>query len=159
MRIIQFSMLFSVLLLPGVLKAEEGIKVTLVAISVMNIDSSAAWYHKYLGFDVVEKKNFSDRKMQIAVLKNNGVRIELVQLEKSVRTNQLIPNLKNPAIIQGYGKVAYEVMNIKKTVRMMKSNGVQFLRELGISRVGQFAGYKVCIVLDCDSNWVQLYGR
>jgi len=144
---------------PMVVHPQESFRVMLVAISVKDLDSTATWYHKYLGFNLMDKKDFPDNNVTVAILENNSVRIELVQHKESVAPSKLIPKLANPALIQGYGKVAYDVADIEQIVRTMKSDSVTFVHNLRDVDRGTFVGYKSCIVLDNNGNWVQLYQK
>jgi catechol 2,3-dioxygenase-like lactoylglutathione lyase family enzyme len=146
-------------ILPASLQAQPNFKVLLIAISVRDIDSTTNWYHKYLGFNLIDKKDFPENKIGITLLENNGIRLELVRHKQSIAADSLIPRLDNPALLQGYGKIAYEVADIDQTVRTMKAEGVKFVYDLRDSATGIFAGYRSCIVLDNNCNWAQLFQR
>ncbi len=159
MRLVPFLGFALLIGQPSALRSQESVTVPLIAISVRDIDSTTAWYGKYLGFTQIDKKDFPDYKMSIVILQKESVRLELVQHKESVPVSSLLPKLDNPALIQGYGKVAYEVNNIEQIVRMMKADSVRFILELQDDDIKSFEGYKSCIVLDNNGNWVQLFQR
>ena len=157
----QFAIVVFLLLLaiPSIVQAQDDLKVVLVAISVRDIDSTASWYKKYLGFALTDKKDFPDYKVSVGMLQKGDVHIELVRHQESIAPSSVLPKLDNPAIIRGYGKIAYEVDDIGLTVRTLKADGVKFITDLKEGSGKDFAGRKNCIVLDCDANWVQLFQR
>jgi catechol 2,3-dioxygenase-like lactoylglutathione lyase family enzyme len=141
---------------PAVHPAED-FRILLVAISVKDLDSSVGWYQKYLGFALADKRSFPGDRVSLALLRRGTARIELVRHDQSVAPSTLVPNLDNPALIQGYGKVAYEVTDIENIVSLMKADGVKFVLDLRDSTTKDFMGYRYCIVIDNSGNWVQLY--
>lgn len=158
---IAFGLVFSVLFIScaqhraAVSSNPGAFRASLVAISVKNIDSTAAWYGRYLGFRLVEKKDFPDYKMSIGMLEKEGFNIELVQHQDSNPITKYVPNFDNPALIQGYGKIAYAVDNLDHIVTVMKAGSVRFI--LGV-RDSKDENTGTCIVLDNNGNWVQLIG-
>ncbi len=68
-------------------------------------------------------------------------------------------HMHHPDLIQGYGKVGYEVADIERVVRIMKADNVRFVYDLRESSGKEFAQYRNCIVLDNNGNWVQLYQK
>jgi catechol 2,3-dioxygenase-like lactoylglutathione lyase family enzyme len=128
-------------------------KVFLVSISVKNIESTAAWYHKYLNFKLGDRKDYPQNKISIGILTKDDLSLELVQHSESVPVTKFVPAISNPAVIQGYAKVGYVVENIEQLVKRMKTDSVKFVLEL---RESKETGSKMCIVLDNNGNWVQL---
>ncbi len=159
MRLVPIIALLLVLCLPATDLAQDNFKVVLVAISVRDIDSAASWYNRYIGFALTDRKDFPEYKVSVGMLQKGDVRIELVRHQESVAPGTVVPKFDNPALLRGYGKIAYEVADIDRTVHKMKAEGVKFISDVKESVGKDFAGQKNCIVLDCDGNWVQLYQR
>lgn len=159
MKCLLGSFLLCSALFPAGLQSVEEFRIALVSISVHDIDASVEWYRKYLGFVLSDKRAFPENNVTIALLKKAQVRIELVRHAESVAPSTLVPGLENPALIRGYGKVAYEVVDIENIVKLMNADGVKFVLGLRDSTVTEFLGYKSCIVLDNSGNWVQLFQK
>jgi catechol 2,3-dioxygenase-like lactoylglutathione lyase family enzyme len=128
-------------------------RVFIVAISVKDINTAAGWYNKYLGFEFGEKKDYPESKVSIGIMTKGEFSLELVQHKESVPVSKFIPDISNPAVVRGYGKVGYIVDNLEEIVKRMKAGLVKFIID---PMVNKASGSKMCIVLDNDGNWVQL---
>lgn len=128
----------------------------LVAVSVSNLETSAAWYVDHLGFRLVDKKEFPDYKLRIAILERDRFRLELVQTEGAQSPSRLAPGSDNPARILGFGKLAFLVTDVDARARRMKEKGLKL--QLEPTRDDK-DGTKSFIVLDPDGNWIQLTQR
>jgi methylmalonyl-CoA/ethylmalonyl-CoA epimerase len=124
----------------------------LVAISVPDVPASIAWYRDKLGFELVRDTAFASYGVRIAELRRDAFHIELVQLDGSRAGNTLIPGLDNPALIQGFGKLAFRVPDVAAWATALEARGVTFIlpiRENPADRSRSF------IVRDNAGNWLQ----
>ncbi|HVO74166.1 MAG TPA: VOC family protein [Ignavibacteriaceae bacterium] len=133
--------------------APKEFKVYLVAVSVKDINTAAAWYNKYLGFQFGEKKDYPESKVSIGIMTKGDFSLEIVQHKESVPVSKFIPDISNPAMIRGYGKIGYMVDNLDEIIKRMKADSVKFIID---PMQNKTSGSKMCIVLDNDGNWVQL---
>lgn len=135
---------------------QETIRPYLASLSVPDIDASAAWYSENLGFKVVKKMDFPDYKLRITLLDRDGFRLELVQLGGSVPPAKVLPEWgSNPALLHGFGKLAFQVADVDAWAGRLKEKGIKFQIE---PRDNAEDGTRSFIVLDRDGNWIQLVG-
>jgi len=128
---------------------------SLVAIQVNNIDNSIAWYKDYLGFLVLERKEFREYGMRIAILQMGDFKLELVDNEKALSRNSVLKE-NEAEDITGFAKVTFTIDNVDSLYGTLKSKGAKFaitLRDSNINPKEEFF-----IVLDCDNNWLQFVG-
>jgi len=129
---------------------------SLVAIQVSNIDSSALWYQNILGFTLVDKKEFTDYNLKIAMLKKNAFEIELVERKNSISRESLLKNYPKESEIQGFSKLTFTTNNIDSADMHLRKNGVKYLFNLQKSNIPNKENQKWLIVSDPDGNWIQL---
>jgi catechol 2,3-dioxygenase-like lactoylglutathione lyase family enzyme len=124
----------------------------LVAISVADLAESVSWYRDILGFEILQQSSFPANKLSLAILQRDGFRIELVDHQDSVPPHKVVPALDNPALIQGFGKLAFQVEDLDAWSAELKAKGVRFQLE---PRENPETGTKSFIVLDNSGNWLQ----
>ena len=134
----------------------KGMRPYLVAISVKSLDESAAWYSGVLGLRLVEKKDFPDHGLSIALLESEGFRLELVQLKGSVASIDCAPDPSNPASLQGVGKYAFQVDDLSDVVSTLKKRGAQIFRSFSDAAKPRETSV---IIKDNDGNWIQFFQR
>ena len=63
---------------------------SLIAIQVENLDSTIKWYEDYLKFKVLDKKEFKDHGLSLAILQLGDFKLELVDNDKALNKNALL---------------------------------------------------------------------
>ncbi len=119
-----------------------------------NRSRSVAWYTNVLGFRVEEQSDLADARLRIAMLERDGFELELVELGGSRSARELLPGNDNPAMIQGFGKLAFSIPDLDAWATRLRSHGVRFIHapaEDAIHRTRWF------IVQDVDGNWLQFF--
>ena len=128
---------------------------SLIAIQVENLDSSVKWYEDYLEFSVLDRKEFKDHGLSLAILQLGDFKLELVDNDKALHKNSLLkPNGANE--MTGFAKVTFTIDHVDSVYETLKKKGANFaltLRDSNINPAEQFF-----IVLDCDNNWLQFIG-
>ena len=124
----------------------------LVAISVPKLEESVAWYQKNLGFEVTERKEFPTPPLKVAFLQRDGFRMELVELKDSFSIKRYAPDLDNPAMLQGIGKLAFAVDDLDALVTQLTKNGVSLRFDFRKPQDKE----KAVIVFDNAGNWIEL---
>jgi len=136
-------------------QTNQGMRPSLVAIQVDDLDNSIAWYKDYLGFSVLERTEFKEYGMIISILELRDFKLELVDNEKALNKNFVLKkNGANDMI--GFAKVTFTIDNVKSLYETLKSKGAGFaitLRDSNINPKEEFF-----IALDCDNNWLQFVG-
>lgn len=130
----------------------EALRPSLTAISVPKLDESVRWYVDTLGFALVTQSAFPDHHLRLAILERDGFRLELVELEGSQPPAKLVPGVDNPAMIQGFGKVAFTVGDFDAWLARVRRAGVRFQLE---PRTSPEDGSRSFIILDNNGNWLQ----
>ena len=126
----------------------------LAAIVVPELETSADWYQKHLGFRRQETVTLPN--LRIAFLKLDGFHLELVEDKRAFTREGLqkrIPEMKhldNP--VDGIMKLAFRVTGLDAFAAKLRSEGVRF--QTGIMQAkGKWP--RSFIVLDNNGNWIQ----
>jgi catechol 2,3-dioxygenase-like lactoylglutathione lyase family enzyme len=128
-------------------------RVNLIAISVSDIDSSISWYKDHLEFLLISRNDFPEYKISVAVVERNNFQIEIVHYAASKAPSEFIKDFeKNPAIMQGIGKISFMVENIDELASRLESENVKFVRKLNHEEVLHLKSF---IILDNSGNWLQ----
>ena len=128
---------------------------SLIAIQVEDLDISIKWYVDHLMFRVLNKKEFKDHALRLAILELGDFKLELVDNDKALNKRSLL-NQNNATDLTGFAKVAFNTGHVDSLYHSLKGSGAVFavtLRESNINPAEQFF-----IVLDCDNNWLQFVG-
>lgn len=136
-------------------QTNRSMRPSLVAIQVDNLDNSIAWYKDYLGFSVLERKEFKGYGMSISILALRDFKLELVDNEKVLNKNSVLKEY-GAEHMTGFAKVTFTIDNIDSLYETLKSKRASFaitLRDSNINPKEEFF-----IVLDCDNNWIQFVG-
>lgn len=128
---------------------------SLIAIQVENLDSAVKWYEDHLKFSVLDRKEFKDHGLSLAILRLGDFKLELVANDKAIRKNSILKQ-HGANDITGFAKVTFSIDYVDSVYQTLKSKGAIFaltLRDSNINPTEQFF-----IVLDCDNNWLQFIG-
>ena len=128
---------------------------SLIAVQVENLDSSVKWYEDYLKFNVLDRKEFKDHGLSVAILQLGDFKLELVANDKALRKNALLKE-NDAKDMTGFAKMTFTVDHVASVYDTLKKKGAIFaltLRDSNINPTEQFF-----IVLDCDNNWLQFIG-
>jgi catechol 2,3-dioxygenase-like lactoylglutathione lyase family enzyme len=129
---------------------------SLIAIQVENLDSSITWYEDYLNFRVIDRKEFKDQGLRLAILQLGDFKLELVDNDKALHKSSLLKQ-NDANDITGFAKATFTIDNVHSVYETLKKKGATFaltLRDSNMNRDEQFF-----IVLDCDNNWLQFIGQ
>lgn len=96
----------------------------LVAINVMDIDSTSKWYIENLGFKQLKKNNYPDYDMTISFLQSENLILELVQVGNTVHKDSVVTpdNTRITRIM----KIGLMTSNYEYLYKKLKSNGTYF---------------------------------
>ena len=137
-------------------QAASGMRPSLIAIQVEDLSNSIKWYEDYLEFKLLDKKEFKDHGLSLAILQLGDFKLELVDNEKALNKNALLK--QNGAIdMTGFAKATFNIDHVDAMYETLKKKGASFattLRDSNINPTEQFF-----IVLDCDNNWLQFIGQ
>jgi catechol 2,3-dioxygenase-like lactoylglutathione lyase family enzyme len=125
------------------------------ALSVANVDASAAWYSEKLGLNVVMKTPMT-AGAAVTVLEGEGLIVELIQHDGAVPLSQAAPTVKDRLFLHGLAKAGFIVTDFAGTIARLKQRGVPFLYGPFPAREGQRANV---IIQDDSGNLIQVFGR
>lgn len=152
-----FLVLIAALLIAhcNIAQTVQSMRPSLIAIQVDDLDKSLRWYKEYLEFRVLDRKDFKDHGLSIAILELADFKLELVDNDKALNKGVL---LKQHGIdeITGFAKVTFTIDDVRSLYDKLLNKGAAFaitLRESNVNPKEQFF-----IALDCDNNWLQFIG-
>src|SRR5688572_9684276 len=125
---------------------------SLIAIQVENLDSSVKWYEDYLDFRVLDRKEFKDHGLRLAILQLGDFKLELVDNDKALNKNSLLKQ-HGASDMTGFAKITFSIEHVDAVYEAMKEKGAVFaatLRDSNINPTEQFF-----VVVYCDNNWLQ----
>jgi catechol 2,3-dioxygenase-like lactoylglutathione lyase family enzyme len=124
----------------------------LVALSVADLDETLQWYVDKLGFTLKSRRDFPDHGISIAIVNRAGFQVELVKVAGSIPASRVLPDRSNPASLQGFGKIAFEVEDLEFWAADLRASGVKFHLPPTRNAEDQSTSF---IVLDNEGNWLQ----
>jgi methylmalonyl-CoA/ethylmalonyl-CoA epimerase len=93
-------------------------------ISVPNLEESAAWYHKMLGFEVVSRMG-GGKGMLVALIRRGNFHIELFQVEEAKPLPEYRRDPSADLRVHGISQIAFQVSDVKAAISELKSKGVE----------------------------------
>lgn len=128
-------------------------RVDLIAISVANLDRSAAWYRQVLGAVERQGSAVNAAGLRIAFFDAGEFAIELVERARSVPRTQVLPEPGDDASLQGIGKLGIAVSNFDATLDRCTRANIPIV--IGPRRGRD--GRRWFIVRDPDGNAIQIF--
>ncbi len=137
-------------------KAPEGIRFNNIALSVADINKSAAWYAEMFGFKLTKRDFFKPVSAQVAFLERDDVRLELLQVEGAYRIADL--DVAPPAHLKrlGYKAIVFDVPDLKGFSEMLKARNVTIL---WADQPLTDDGLRSTLIRDPDGNLINVFGR
>jgi catechol 2,3-dioxygenase-like lactoylglutathione lyase family enzyme len=125
----------------------------LLALSVRDLDASAGWYARVLGFAETERYDFPEDRMRLAFMEKEGFELELIELADAPPFSA--PDPGNPATRRGLVKFAFYSGEIDALYNAALDVGAHVQSPL---RSSNRTGGRFFILRDPDGNWVQVFG-
>lgn len=122
-----------------------------IALIVKDLDASIKWYSELLGFTVVNQNNLESRGIFMANLASGKNRLELIQIDSSVSSDELLePKQK----MQGFFKAGFLVKALEPYIAQLKDWDPNFNESIVSDPV---SGQKMIVFKDPDGNRIQLF--
>jgi len=125
------------------------------ALSVPDIQASAAWYADTFGLRVVMPISKTN-KTAVTVLEGGGLIVELIQHDDAVPLGQAAPTVKEDLMVHGLFKAGFIVDDFERTLDTLKAHHVDIAFGPFPARPNQRANV---IVKDNAGNLIQIFGR
>ncbi|KAA3636557.1 MAG: VOC family protein [Bacteroidetes bacterium] len=125
-----------------------------MAIIVTNIDSSVNWYQEMLGFEVENRMDLADRGIWQSNLKNEAMRLELIQTSSMINSEELLSKRGSKVKLTGFFKIGFTVKDFDSQLSFLESKKANFHGRVVEDMV---SGKRMLIVLDPDGNRIQLF--
>ncbi len=125
-----------------------------MAIIVSEIETSVNWYQEMLGFEVENRLDLPDRGLWQANLKNQGMRLELIQTSSMINSQELLSERGSKVKLTGFFKIGFTVKNFDDQLSFLESGKVKIHGGVVADPV---TGKRMVIVLDPDGNRIQLF--
>lgn len=123
-----------------------------LAISVPNLEASLKWYTET--FDLAPVRLPGTPKAKVALLKGQGLLVEVVEDTEALDLAALLPGVQERHLVHGLFKVGFFVRDLDATVSRLKRKGVRFKGSVFTDNV---ANAKSILVLDNNDNMIQLF--
>jgi|APFre7841882630_1041343.scaffolds.fasta_scaffold168968_1 hypothetical protein len=123
-----------------------------LAISVPNLETSLKWYTE--AFNLTPVRLPGTPKAKVALLKGQGLLVEVVEDTEAVDLATLLPGVQERHLVHGLFKLGFFVRDLNATVNRLKKKGVRFKGSVFTDKV---ANAKSILVLDNNDNMIQLF--
>jgi len=130
---------------------------SLLGISVMDLNSSIEWYEDNLGFRFMRKFDISESGTHIILLRSNQFTLELDNFDKGMIEREKIESLQENQELIGINKFTLEVEDINNIQDHLSSNNVNTLSKIVKGRSEWNKQYM--FVNDSEGNLIQLIQR
>ncbi|MEP6911840.1 MAG: VOC family protein [bacterium] len=127
--------------------------------SVADLDGTVKWYQENLGFVVRKKIDLPKYSLRMAFAELNGFQLELIEFKGAVlfeRIQKQFPDVDDREKIQGLGKLALFVEDLRGVAKELKGKGVKFIREPTDDKEFRVRYF---IVTDNSGNWLQFFQK
>ena len=124
------------------------------AITVKNIDSSINWYTKVLDLKIRNRVDNDTRGFKQAILINNNIMIELVELKKSISADSLLLTQSPGTQVLGIYKFGFTVPKIDSLFQHLTAMAITFHGKMVVDPVNN---KKTFLVSDPDGNLIQFF--
>jgi catechol-2,3-dioxygenase len=156
-KILTLSFLISV---PFLSSAQTGSSLDLEAyfsaILVSDFESSINWYSNTLGFKVLNRIESNERGFKQSNLKRGDVLIELIELDKSVKLEDIVPDYSNKMRVIGLFKIGFLVTDFEKWINHLNNEKVNFYGNIVTDDI---TGKRMAIITDPDGNRIQIFEK
>lgn len=139
---------------PSPAPAVEALAPQFVGLSVADLDASVRWYQDTLGLRLAEKIQAPDGSARVAILRGEGLVMELLQHRQSVPVKKLAPDLAGAYLVQGIFKVGFHVWDLDGVVARLRKRGVRFVTDVVDD---QAHGQRFVLVEDNGGNTLQIF--
>jgi catechol 2,3-dioxygenase-like lactoylglutathione lyase family enzyme len=153
MRIVLAFLLF-VALFQKESSAQTTFTPSFTALTVKNIDSSIQWYKEVLVLRMRNRVDSAERGFKQAVLINDKIMIELVELVKGISPDSLLTHYPKGTRIQGIIKFGFTVPAIDELYNKFQAKGLKLFGKMVTDPVNQ---KKTFLLEDPDGNLVQFF--
>ena len=125
------------------------------ALSVRDLEASAAWYREALGLSVVMRTPKQNGAAAL-VLEGGGLIVELIQRDGAMPLKSVAPSVSDRMLVQGLVKAGAVVADFDRTVARLREHHATIAFGPYPARPDQRANV---IVQDNAGNLIQLFGQ
>jgi catechol 2,3-dioxygenase-like lactoylglutathione lyase family enzyme len=126
-----------------------------LALSVPDLEASAAWYAEKLGLQVIMDPPAHDG-IRVKVLEGGGLIVELLHNPAAVPLRTAAPSISHTTQVHGLFKAGFMVTDYDRTLATLRERGVEIAMGPFPARDGQRANV---IIRDNAGNLLQLFAR
>ncbi|MBD1998575.1 VOC family protein [Leptolyngbya sp. FACHB-541] len=125
-----------------------------MTISVADVEAASQWYSEKLGFTETRRVVLDNGNVQIAWMEIPGFRVDLAQVQGSVRPEEQNAVPPQHMLSQGWRHLAFAVDDVDRVYEILSDRGVEF-----ISPPATYdpPGIRIVYFKDIDGNILELY--
>lgn len=125
------------------------------ALSVADVNATAAWYRDNLGFHVLRQGEAPNGIAKFALLEAEGTILELIAHRDAQPRSVAAPGFSEAHKLHGIFKVGLNVTELDKVYRALKDRGIPIAYDLMPARDVPLRSFSV---RDAEGNLVQFFG-
>jgi catechol 2,3-dioxygenase-like lactoylglutathione lyase family enzyme len=127
-----------------------------IAISVGDIERSAAWYSEIFGFRIASRSFFKPVSAQVAFLEKGDLRLELLQVEGTRKIPDLYVAPPTHLKTLGYKAIVFDVADLPGFSERLKAKSVEIL---WADQPLTDDGLRSTLIRDPDGNLINIFNR
>ena len=125
------------------------------ALSVKDLNATAAWYKQKLGFKEIKQGAAPDGKSRAIILDRDGVVLELIHHKQAVNGSTLMKGYKT-YLVYGIFKIGFVVQDADHTMQRLKANGVPIANG---PYTDEGMHMRTFMVRDNEGNYIQFFSK
>jgi catechol 2,3-dioxygenase-like lactoylglutathione lyase family enzyme len=128
-----------------------------VAISVLSIEISAAWYIKVLGFKLLRETTSPAVNARVAFLQKDDFNIELLNLPQAHKIDAVFADPPEHLYPIGYKAIVFEVDDLTLVTQELENLRVRIMWKEQV--LDASTGLKSTMIRDPDGNYINIFQR
>ena len=125
------------------------------ALSVKDLNSTAAWYKQKLGFKEIKESASPDGKSRAIILDRDGIIVELIHHKQAVSGAAVMKGYKT-YLVHGIFKVGFIVDDVDHTLQRLKANGVPIANGPYTDQAMHMRSF---MIRDNEGNYIQFFSK
>jgi catechol 2,3-dioxygenase-like lactoylglutathione lyase family enzyme len=124
------------------------------ALIIEDLDTSINWYSDVLGFNLIQKNEFTESGFSQANLHQSNTSLELIQLQSAISLKENLPNYTSKTRVHGIFKIGFTLAEFDIRIAHLKEKEVEFHGNIVRDKL---SGKRMVIIKDPDGNKIQLF--
>jgi catechol 2,3-dioxygenase-like lactoylglutathione lyase family enzyme len=124
-------------------------------IAVSDLDAGVDWYRRVLGFQLLQRHDYTEYGVRVVYLEYQGIELELVETLNPKSSHRGNPPAEHLALL-GISQLSFRVGDMETAIQQLKGQGVELV--FGPIEAPEFK-LKACFIHDYEGNLLEFIER